>query len=120
MGQFINLDRYVDPAAEGREPFGPTTLVPKSIRFDKTDDRINRRKTGQREEVRVVQPRHRRDKDLRIMLGRIELEMTDDLLGELLVIPAKKTKQAEASDKDNGTLQRLEQGDGTESFVSDR
>ena len=54
------------------------------------------------------------------MLGRIELEMTDDLLGELLVIPAKKTKQAEASDKDNGTLQRLEQGDGTESFVSDR
>src|SRR3954464_1307227 len=96
MQKLVNFDWKIDATAEGGEPFRPSAFIPQTIRFRETDDRVDRCETREHDQVRIVQLRHRCDENLRIMLGRIELKVTDNFLRKLLVVAPQKTQQSEA------------------------
>jgi hypothetical protein len=54
------------------------------------------------------------DENLRVVVGRVEMQAVDELLGEDRGVAPQQAQQTEAGQEHEGALAGLEEGDGAE------
>ena len=116
-GQFIELDRHINPATEGGEPFGPAPFMPEAVALREADSGVKRKEYRHGHQLRVARLRHGLDENLGVMPGRVDVQVAEDLLGKDLVVAIQEAQGDESGDEGSRSFDGFKEGDGTEGFV---
>src|SRR4051812_18434516 len=110
-GELIQLERNVDGAAHGGEPFGPGALAPKAIGFGKAHRRIDHDQRRDHPELGVAHVFQHPVEHVRIALAGIEVQASDQLYGQVPEIARDGVEHARRSEQRERALERLEDRD---------
>ena len=95
-GNLEDLQGNVGAPGNDREPLGPSSHVPQSIRFHEPDDGIEERQSRECLQARIASPRRGVDEDTRVMSCRIQMPKAHDFFSDGLQVMMNQVQQPEA------------------------